>query len=587
MRSICNVFLTLLIVSVASPLSARAAQEAAPAIQLPPDQKAYQAADAIVDRQQRINALEMFLRDYPSSQRADSARHQLLDLLLDVRPQDTRKVDALAKSIIDHSTPEDLADNEDSVAHELAEALPKGVDLKSAQKWSEDALKHTTLTGITEEYRAYFVKYKYPMPSPEVLHRTWQRERAVKLQTLSDIYLHEGKLAESSGAVDEALKLDPRNGATYVIEGEIAHVRHQDRQALDSLEQAETFGGMTVTSEALLRELYMAQHGGDISGLDTEIDRRYRSLPEPFSVTTHTGAPTGRTVLLELFTGSACLPCIAGDLATDGVLKAYPRSEVVVLSFELQRTGPDPLANPDSEARAAYDNVQATPVARMDGDPQGILGGPETKAEQRFDSLQKAIDAELAKSSGVSLQLAANFTPEHLVAATARVEISDALALKKTLTTPLAEDESGRIMSEMRGLLTTSPKPEATSRLVLNFALVEKEVRYSGENGVRFHSMVVRSMAKPSELGFPVSFTGVSGASASFDPAAISEGLSAYLTAFEKHNTRFAVTHFLMKDTHLPLQDLAVVAWVEDPVTHHVVAAAYVPLNAPAQEASR
>jgi hypothetical protein len=122
--------------------------------------------------------------------------------------------------------------------------------------------------------------------------------------------------------------------------------------------------------------------------------------------------------------------------------------------------------------------------------------------------------------------------------------------------------------------------------LVLNIALVQREVRYSGENGIRFHSMVVRSLARPAEKGFPVAMAGDSQASFTFDPAQVTRDLSKYLADFSQHNDRFGIVHFLSTDTSLT-GPLAIAAWVEDPATHQVVQAAFVPLGSAMQEAAR
>jgi hypothetical protein len=116
---------------------------------------------------------------------------------------------------------------------------------------------------------------------------------------------------------------------------------------------------------------------------------------------------------------------------------------------------------------------------------------------------------------------------------------------------------------------------------------VQQVVRYSGTNAFRFHPMVVRALAKPSEQGFPVSLTDTSGASFRFDPDSISKGLASYLTGFEQHNDKFGTAHFRIKDTRLPLEQLAVAAWVEDIRTHRAVAAAYVSLQAQTEKAAR
>ena len=89
----------------------------------------------------------------------------------------------------------------------------------------------------------------------------------------------------------------------------------------------------------------------------------------------------------------------------------------------------------------------------------------------------------------------------------------------------------------------------AEPQLVVNFALVEDEIRYSGENGIRFHRMVVRALAKPADSGFRVTAGDNFDLDASFDLAAISGALRTYLDDYEQHNDRFGKITFISKDT--------------------------------------
>jgi hypothetical protein len=557
-------------------------------MQLPPDRKAYKAANEIVDPDQRVKALQAFLHDFPESQRADAARETVFKLLLAHQPQDMRQIRELARFRVEHADKDKRADVENSVAYELAEAPPNGVDLKQAQRWAEDAMKLNSEPFYTARLKKSYETTKYPVPAAQDLHEYWGQSQAAIGQTLADVYFHEGDLVKASKVLDQVQPLNPTDGSIFVSRGQIAHARHEDSKAVEDLELAEVYGGITAATKPLLIQLYAAQHNGDGSGLDAEIDKRYRSLPAPFTPTPHTAPPTGHTVFVELFTGSGCDPCVAADLGLDGVLEAYPRSEVVALSFDEHIPRPDPLANADTAARASYDSVSATPTVQIDGVRlDDFVGGDRSIAGIRFQAFSKAIDTELDSLSGVRLKLSASLTPARTIAASADVQVTDADALRKRLTPKPAPDKAASVPADKTA---TTDKPSAAleaSKLVLNFALVQKEIHYSGENGVRFHSMVVRAVAKPSVEGFPVAFKGSSTASFTFDPAAVSASLSKYLADFAQHSERFGTIRFRMTDTSLPMEQLAVAAWVEDTVTHHVVAAAFVPVEAPTQEATR
>jgi hypothetical protein len=457
------------------------------------------------------------------------------------------------------------------------------VDLKAAEAWAKDAVALTTLSAWTARMKESYKKYKMPMPSDSEIHDSWTTYKAAYLQTLADVYFHEGVLVEASATLDQAQALDPKDGmaigSIFLTRGQIAHALHKDAEALNDLELTEIYGGMTPTVQKLLIDLYTAKHNGDGSGLDAEIDKRYIELQTPFTSTPHTAPANGRTALLELFTGSACAPCVAADLGLDGVLQAYPRSEVVALSLDQHIPDPDPLANADTLSRFDYDSGSGTPTAFVDGASIKGVSGSREQGEKSFQNLSKAIDAELSTPSGVTMQLTATLTPANTIVTSANVQVENPQTLKKLLTSESKADASPSAAKKTGVTVATSPAVE-TPKLVINFALVQKEVRYSGENGIRFHSMVVRSMAKPSLDGFPVALEGRSHATFTFDPATVSATLSKYLDAFSKHDDRFAAVHLLTTDTTLPLDQLAVAAWVEDTVTHKVVAAGFVPIDA-------
>lgn len=111
-------------------------QSAAPAMQLPADQKAYRAALASPNTDAQIAALQAFLHDFPDSKRVPAARTKIFHLLLDAHPDRVKQINSLAKTMIESAgTGINRENEENSVAFELAEAPPNGVDLKSAEKW--------------------------------------------------------------------------------------------------------------------------------------------------------------------------------------------------------------------------------------------------------------------------------------------------------------------------------------------------------------------------------------------------------------------------------------------------------------------
>jgi len=559
-----------------------------PVIQAPADETAFKAARGVTDPKQRKEAYEIFLRDFPKSKRAQTARENLLKTLFLLEPRDIPEIHRVAEAYVDNAVPAARPVAENEMAYDLAEALPHGVDLKAAEAWSKDATYGRTHEVIAREIKDSASQADLPPPSAELVHKEWEEERANNLQTLGNVYFAEGRLALSWATLDQASALEHSDDAGVdALRGQIAHVRHKDALALDHLEIAASWGDLTEKQQSLLNELYARAHGGSTAGLEAEIDRRYASFSQPFAPTPHLSGSSGHTALVELYTGSGCPACLAADFGVDGVLKAYPRSDVVVLTFDIHAPVPDPLANPDTIARAKFDGVSGVPLLNVDGQVLKGVDGGRSAAKITFEKIEQAIDSQLGENTGVRIQLTAALDSGAVVTQ-AKVEVENAAALRQVLARSVAPDDSELASKELKANSADTPaSAEQTPQLVLNFALVQKVVRYSGSNAFRFHPMVVRALAKPSELGFPVSLTDTSDASFRFDPDSISKGLASYLTGFEQHNDKFGTAHFRMKDTSLPLDQLAVTAWVEDLRTHRVVAAAYVPLQAQAKKAAR
>ena len=85
--------------------------------------------------------------------------------------------------------------------------------------------------------------------------------------------------------------------------------------------------------------------------LDSKLDEEYHHKVPPFKPTAYAGrknAQANRVVLMELFTGAQCPPCVAADVAFDALLQTYKPAEFIGLQYHLHIPGPDPLTNDDS-----------------------------------------------------------------------------------------------------------------------------------------------------------------------------------------------------------------------------------------------
>ena len=145
-----------------------------------------------------------------------------------------------------------------------------------------------------------------------------------------------------------------------------------------------------------------------------ERDEREEAARAPFQPQPFAGrqAASDRAVLVELFTGAECPPCVAADLAFDALKKAFRPAEVVCLQYHLHVPGPDPMTNPTTDARQRYYKVDGTPSIYFNGKSAAGGGGTPAAAAKKFGEYQKAISPVLETPSSVKLQLQAARTGE-------------------------------------------------------------------------------------------------------------------------------------------------------------------------------
>jgi hypothetical protein len=249
-------------------------------------------------------------------------------------------------------------------------------------------------------------------------------------------------------------------------------------------------------------------------------------------------AKSNRAILVELFTGVQCAPCVAADLAFDGLGKTYKPSEIILLQYHVHIPGPDPLTNPDSEGRADFygDTADHTPSILFNGRAVKADGGSFEEAPELYRGYRGILD-ELLEGPG-KVQLKASATQKGN-----KIDIS-------------AE-------------VTEVERPGEQMRL--RFALVEEEVRYSGGNGLRVHHHVVRA--------FPGGVKGLAikektaKQSVAVDLDQLRKDLGTYLTEFEKKDPD---NKFPNPQRPLDLKNLRVVAFLQNDTSHEILQAVMV-----------
>jgi hypothetical protein len=257
--------------------------------------------------------------------------------------------------------------------------------------------------------------------------------------------------------------------------------------------------------------------------------------PEPFA-----GRKTksDRAVLVELFTGAQCPPCVAADLAFDALQQSYKPADVILLQYHLHIPGPDPLTNSDTEARARYydEEIEGTPTIFFNGKARAGGGGGVAEAKDKYNEYRKVIEPLLETPAAARLKASA-------VRKGDRIDI-----------TAEASDVE---------------KPGEKMRLRL--ALVEEQVRYAGRNGLRYHHHVVRAL--PGGVN-GLALTAKTGKqTASVDLGELRKTLNKYLTDYGRKRP------FPNNDRPMDLRKLSVVAFVQNDQNQEVLQAVQVPVT--------
>ena len=290
-----------------------------------------------------------------------------------------------------------------------------------------------------------------------------------------------------------------------------------------------------------VEQLWKQQHG-DTEQLPSYLDAQFRELVEGI-VSEPAAAPAEfgtRTSLIELFTGAQCPPCAAADMATAALESTYPKSAVIVLRYHEHNPGPDPLTSPAAEARFDYYQGFGTPMVFLNGQYLPNIAGPPYLAEMQYGHLRKTVAPLLEEQTDIELELTADLQGEQLT---------------------LAANVAG---------LTNVPET-----LRLRLALAEDGISYNAPNGIRMHEMVVRTMPGGVDGIAPADGKLAYAETLSLDE--LRKSLAEYLDTYDRQfSVETGTSVFSSKP--LDLDDLHLVAFVQDDNTKEVLQAAAVPI---------
>jgi hypothetical protein len=271
-------------------------------------------------------------------------------------------------------------------------------------------------------------------------------------------------------------------------------------------------------------------------------DKDYAASLPAFKVEKFAGRKpsSDRVVVMELFTGAQCPDCPPADVAFDALQKSYTPGELVLLEYHTHIPGPDPMTNPDTEARWKYyrdahgKGVPGVPTSLFNGTPKGGYGGRLPDSEKYYKTYCGIVDPLLETPASCKITASAK-------------RIGDKIHIDAAVT----------------GL--KDPGKDKKIRL----ALVEESIRFVGANKIRFHHQVVRAF--PGGAAGFAAMNPTASVQADLDVAELRKKLIGYLDNYAATQRPFAQV-----SRPMDLEHLRVIAFVQDDTTHEILQATQV-----------
>jgi tetratricopeptide (TPR) repeat protein len=526
----------------------------------PADQQAMTAAMTERNPAKQVELLEKFVKDFPKSSYVKTANNQLVAAMI---ADAKKKILDQCNLVIDAESPDQKAMTMNNVADKLmvGELLLTEAEAmigKSLAAWNEKAYieqSRKSFADMVASMAKTTPSQKPPAPpTDESLRKQFLSQKAYSQTTQGEIYLKQNRFAEAEKAFKELYAARPSPHATAMAAGYLADIATKagrPADAVDYLMVAMDNERLSAARRKDLDEAYRKTHNGSLAGLEemlnAKLEKAMADARPPVTPYQPPKARTDRVVLAEIFTGSGCPPCVGADIAFEGALDRYKGQELAVLMYHLHIPLPDPLANPSTDTRSKFYGIQGVPAFYVDGvsDDQG--GGSAAMAAGIYkERIEPVVDKRLLAKAGAKVTLQAAMT-------------GSAVSVKVQVGKPAV----------------------AAKRLRLQIALVEERVRYAGENGIRVHPMVVRSLAGKDAQGFAIEPGKAMAIAHTFDIAKVVAEAKAHLDDFEARRSaggsKFA---FSEKKHDIDTSRLVVVAFVQDEETKQILQAAYAKVGA-------
>jgi thiol-disulfide isomerase/thioredoxin len=548
--------LATLLVAALAQTQPQAAQKAAPP--LAPDRTAFTAANAVKEPDKKIEAFEKFVVDFPQSMQVTSAYQAIFSTLVKSYPdQKARILEQVVRALDKATAPMNKANLYNYFASQLLDAgimtddaerlAAAGLALIDDEVAKLPATPPPPATPPAQANSANPAGQASPVvrqpPDPRA---NFARLKSTAQVTMGRIYVRQGKQDAAEKNFKEAIAANPQLTAATLGLAEIYDKRGDSKSALTAYINAAAVSKLTIPQRQALNTLYAKSHKGSLAGLEEMLDAKYlEANPPPFHVEPYkpTEVRSDRIVLTEVFTGSGCPPCVAADLAAELAMERYGK-DLAVIMYHAHIPQPDPMTTPQTTARFKYYAGTGVPTVVIDGVTSPGGGGPRDRTKSVFDRITKEIEKNLE------------------VPADAKIKLSAARKGARVSARAVV-DEVAREWMDLR----------------LHILLVEGKLRYTGENGVRFHPMVVRSMAGADAPGLSIKSKGPETFTWDFDLNEISASIKQHLDAYEAGGHRGNSFTFVEKKYEINPEDLLVTAFVQDEKTKVILQSVLIPVK--------
>lgn len=480
----------------------------------PPEAKEILAALAMKDSPEKLKEMERILGALTDTQLKSVLENQLLALKVALAAGLDEILEVQRRSL-ENAKASQLVSGRGTAARQLLDH-PKRASFDKAK--------------VLAAVQGYRDQARRAAADPAVQAATEERLREYLPYMAADLEIllaraqnHAGEPGKALATLEAYAKADgATSGGYFLARAEVLEALGRPKDAYQALLGAALENSREGQKRA--KEAFTKLHGKE-DGFEAMLDAQRKELP--FHPTPFKPGPAwkGKAVLAELFTGSECPPCVAADLAFDGLLESHPTTTLVVLEYHLPIPAPDPMMNPASKQRQDHYGVNSTPTVLFDGQDKLTGGGGRSGAAQRYKQFAARIAEKVDAAPGASLKVQASRRGDRVDAA---------FDLGKAL-------------------------PGVDYHL----ALAQGQQEHKGGNKVLVHKMVVRDLVTLDPAA----------SMALFDLAASEKATDAYLTAFEATSTRFKGFKFPQRRNAISRDGLKVVLFAQEKATKKVLQA--------------